>query len=200
MDRLLDCIIVAESLPLCVNRIHTSSWKDSLFDKPLPVDLVFVLFRRVFLGHFEYLDELSNCEPSSLTRKSFYLFFLPGYSGLWHIDFGDYEAINRQPLLFLDHFCNPLKWDDVSGLIVVQIEFFITLLFENLDSKAFDQIWDIATILVDKFHVALGHFWHVDYVGYQSENCNIFCKKPIIIKLLRLRGRIQLKFIAARLV
>lgn len=53
---------------------------------------------------------------------------------------------------------------------------------------------------MDKFHVALGHFWHIDYVGHQSENCDVFCKKPIIIKLLRLSGRVQLEFIVASLV
>ena len=53
---------------------------------------------------------------------------------------------------------------------------------------------------MNKFHIALGHFWHIDDMGYQSENCDVFCKKAIIIKLLRLGWRIQLELIIACLV
>ena len=66
MDCLLDGVVMAESLPLGVDRIDTSSGEESLLDKSLPVNLIFVFFTWEFLSHLKYLDKLSNCKSSSL--------------------------------------------------------------------------------------------------------------------------------------
>lgn len=66
MDSLLNSVIMAESLPLGVDWVDTSPWENSLFDKPLPVNLILVLLTGELLCDLENLDKLSYCEPGPL--------------------------------------------------------------------------------------------------------------------------------------
>jgi hypothetical protein len=62
---------VAESLPLSIYRVDTSPGKNiALLDKPLPINLILILFARVRTCNLENLDEFSDCEASSLTLRS----------------------------------------------------------------------------------------------------------------------------------
>lgn len=69
VDSLFNGVIVTEPLPLRIHWINTPTRKDTLLNKSLPVDLVFVFLAWVFLHHFEYVDEFSKCKPCSLPRE-----------------------------------------------------------------------------------------------------------------------------------
>jgi hypothetical protein len=59
---------VAEFLPLGIHRVDAAARENiTLFDKPLPVDLVFVLFARVSTGDLKDFDELAHSKSSPLT-------------------------------------------------------------------------------------------------------------------------------------
>ena len=62
----LDRVVMTKALPLCVDRVHRSPRKESLLYKLLPVDLILVLARRIFVYDPEYFDELADCEASAL--------------------------------------------------------------------------------------------------------------------------------------
>lgn len=66
-DSLLDCEVVAEALPLRINRINASTGEYvALLDEALPVDLVFILARGVISGDFKDLDEFADSKASAL--------------------------------------------------------------------------------------------------------------------------------------
>lgn len=72
MNGLFYRIIMTKSLPLSIHRVHTSAWKDALFYKPLPIDLIFILFTWEILRHTEDFNQFTNCKSSSLSRQLLY--------------------------------------------------------------------------------------------------------------------------------
>ena len=95
---LLNSIIMTESLPLSIYRIHTSSRKETLFNKALPVNLIFVLFARIVFGHIKYFNEFPHRESSSLPRETRLLFDI-GISRTEWLWIGD----GHQKILILCH-------------------------------------------------------------------------------------------------
>lgn len=57
---------MAEPLPLCVNRVNRTAWKETLSDEPLPVNLVLVFLTWVLLCHLEDLNQFPHREPGPL--------------------------------------------------------------------------------------------------------------------------------------
>ena len=64
---------MAESLPLGIDRVDTSTRENSLLDKPLPINLILVLLTWELLSDLEDLDQFSDCEPGPLPRQLLHL-------------------------------------------------------------------------------------------------------------------------------
>ena len=63
---LLNCIVMAEALPLSINWIYTTSREVTLLDEALPIDLVLVFLTWELLCHIEDLDQLTHGETCPL--------------------------------------------------------------------------------------------------------------------------------------
>lgn len=68
MNRLLNGVVVTESLPLGVDRVYTSPRKKPFPDESLPVDLVFVFLTRIIVGNLEYFHQLPDRKPRPLPK------------------------------------------------------------------------------------------------------------------------------------
>ena len=97
-------------LPLCVNRVHTPTWENTLFEDALPVVWIFVSFVRVLIDNVKNLENLSNCELGPGKRH-----FLTRTS-----DNNFYEVLRVQQLALPDTFGYPFnrKNDTLSKLLL----------------------------------------------------------------------------------
>ena len=206
MDSLLNCVVVAESLPLSIHWVDTSSRKETLLDEPLPVHLVLVLLARVLLSDLEYFDQLSNCKPGPLPWKFLHLLelsHLPFSSSVLHIgwilDFHDDVLLHRQPLLLNMHVYEPLVRNYVARIVIFNgnlrsiffnyvlqilvrlhhLKLFFNLnfwVFVNLDREAFHQMGNLPAVLLNELDVVFAHVWHVNDVRYETKNGDVFTK------------------------
>ena len=78
--------IMTKSLPLSINWVNTSPREDiTLFNKPLPVNLVFVFLTRVSACNLKDLDKLTNCKSSSLALRSTMMVVMMIWMLLWSL-------------------------------------------------------------------------------------------------------------------
>ena len=205
MDGLFNCIVVAKSLPLCIDWVNTSTWEEALFDESLPVNLVLILFAWVLLSDLEYLDQLSNCKPCPLPRELFHLLELSHLSfSPWvlHVDgilnFQNDVLIHGKSLLLNMHVNQPLIRHNISRIIffdwnlrslllydflnLVLLSHFELLfdfqfwVFKNLNREAFNQARYLSTVVVDKFNIIFAHIGHVEHVRDKTKHWDVFTK------------------------
>jgi len=70
VNRLLYILVVAESLPLCVDRMHRAAWEDTSLDKLAPVYRVLGSFLRIFGDDIIDFDNFPQSKLCAAKRDS----------------------------------------------------------------------------------------------------------------------------------
>ena len=172
-------IIIRKLLPLSVDRMHWSSWENSLFKNTTPVCWIFGSSRRIVWNNVKNFHYLSYRKLSS--RKGYWLKRL--FDTLFDI-FRCWEYFLRCYTL---HY--PVTWENESFVIVLRYFFFVCshlcfteqatlFLRKNLVRAAFNYINDNSSILFNQLTciACLRAVRNEKHHWYSSYEWNLLCK------------------------